>query len=54
MTKAKTNYKRKCKARKVMFYLNEHDQALYNFSKTLNFQAFVKNALIDAMNERKE
>lgn len=49
MNKAKTNYKRKCKSRKVDFYLHEED--LYNFSKSINFQAFVKNALINAMND---
>ena len=49
MNKAKTNYKRKCKSRKVDFYLHEED--LYNFSKSINFQAFVKNALINTMND---
>ena len=54
MNKAKANYKKKCKARKIVFYLNEHEQALYNFSKTINFQAFVKNALVEAMIEGKK
>ena len=49
MKQAKLNYKKKCKSRKVDFYL--HDQALYNFSKTINFQAFVKNALENALND---
>lgn len=47
MKQAKLNYKRKCKSRKVDFYL--HDQALYNFSKTINFNKFVKNALKEAL-----
>ena len=44
MKQAKVNYKKKCKSRKVDFYL--HDQDLYNFSKSINFNKFVKNCLI--------
>lgn len=47
MNKAKTNYKRKCKSRKVDFYLHEED--LYNFSKSINFSKFIKNALRNAL-----
>lgn len=47
MKQAKANYKKKCKSRKVDFYL--HEQALYNFSKAINFSKFVKNALKEAM-----
>lgn len=43
MNKAKRNYERKCKSRNITFYL--HEQELYNFSKTINFQAFVKLCL---------
>lgn len=50
MKQAKVNYKKKCKSRKVDFYL--HDQDLYNFSKSINFNRFVKNALKEAL-ERK-
>lgn len=51
MEQAKVNYKKKCKSRKVDFYL--HDQDLYNFSKSINFNKFVKTALKDAMNSGK-
>lgn len=47
MNKAKLNYKKKCKSRKVDFYL--HEKELYDFSKTINFNKFVKNALVNAM-----
>ena len=50
MNKAKRNYKNKCKSRIIDFYL--HEQDLYNFSKTINFNKFVKNALKEAL-ERK-
>lgn len=43
MNKAKRNYKRKCKTRIITFYL--HEQDLYEFSKSINFQAFVKACL---------
>lgn len=43
MNKAKRNYKRKCKTRIVTFYL--HEQELYEFSKSINFQKFVKGML---------
>ena len=51
MNVAKANYKKKCKTRKVTFYTNSHDKALYEFSQTINFQAFVKNALENALND---
>lgn len=47
MNKAKRNYKNKCKSRNIDFYL--HEQDLYNFSKTINFNKFVKNALRNAL-----
>lgn len=43
MNKAKRNYKSKCKSRNIDFYL--HEQDLYEFSKTINFQKFVKDML---------
>ena len=43
MNKAKQNYKAKCKKREVVFYIKDND--LYEFSKTINFQQFVKNCL---------
>ena len=43
MNEAKKNYKSKCKRRNIDFYL--HEQDLYNFSKEINFQAFVKLCL---------
>lgn len=43
MNKAKKDYKSKCKTRTITFYL--HEKELYNFSKTINFQAFIKLCL---------
>lgn len=43
MNDAKLNYKKKCKSRKVDFYLHEED--LYKFSKQINFNKFVKDML---------
>lgn len=43
MNKAKQNYKSKCKKREVAFYIKDND--LYEFSKTINFQKFVKETL---------
>ena len=43
MNKAKANYKKKCKSRKVDFYIHEAD--LYAFSKTINFNKEVKDFL---------
>lgn len=43
MNKSKTNYKKKCHSRKVDFYIYEAD--LYAFSKTINFNAFIKAML---------
>lgn len=49
MTETKKRYTKKCKVKTVTFYLNEHEQALYDYANSINFQAFVKNALIDAI-----
>ena len=43
MNKAKINYKRKCKSRKIDFYLHEKD--LFDFSQKINFNKFVKDML---------
>lgn len=43
MNKTKRNYKRKCKSRNIDFYLHEKD--LYDFSKEINFNKFVKEML---------
>ena len=43
MNKAKRNYKSKCKKREVAFYIKDID--LYEISKIINFQKFVKNCL---------
>lgn len=47
MNKAKRIYKSKCKRRNIDFYI--HEQDLYIFSKTINFNRFVKNALRNAL-----
>ena len=46
---AKARYKHKTKTKTITFYLNE--KALYEFTKGINFQAFVKKALRDKMLE---
>lgn len=43
MNKAKQNYKSKCKKREVVFYIKDNE--LYDFSKTINFQKYVKVCL---------
>lgn len=47
MNKYKQKYGKKCKVKVVTFYIK--DQALLDFANTLNFQAFVKDALRDAI-----
>lgn len=43
MKEALRKYRKKCKQRVIMFYPNE--EGLYAFSKSINFQAFVKDGL---------
>lgn len=43
MNKSKRQYQKKCKSRNIDFYL--HEKGLYEFSKTINFQKFVKDML---------
>lgn len=46
LKRAKRTYKKKLKIREVTFYL--HEEELYNFSKTINFNGLVKDALKEA------
>lgn len=48
MNTAKRKYAKKCKSRIITFYLNETE--LYDFSKSINFQQFVKYFLKEAYN----
>ena len=45
-------YLKKCRNRSVMFYICDAD--IYSFSKTIDFSAFVKKSLRDAMTEKKD
>lgn len=49
MLKAKQNYAKKCKQKIVTFYMCDKD--LYEYAQTINFQAFVKDALYRALND---
>ena len=46
LKRAQRTYKKKLKIREVTFYL--HEIELYNFSKTINFNVLVKDALKEA------
>lgn len=46
LKRAQRTYKKKLKIREVTFYL--HEIELYNFSKTINFNGLVKDALKEA------
>ena len=52
MKEAKKKYQKKLKSKIVTFYL--HEEAIYNFSKTINFNRFVKKALKDAMKGKRD
>lgn len=43
MTETKKKYKRACKSKVITFY--KHDEDLLKHANSINFQAFVKNAL---------
>lgn len=43
MNKAKLKYKKQCKQKVITFY--KHDKDLLDYANTINFQAFVKDAL---------
>lgn len=47
MEEIKRVYKHKCKSKLITFY--NKDKALLDYANTINFQAFVKNALKEAM-----
>ena len=47
MKESKKRYQKKLKSKIVTFYL--HEEAIYRFSKTINFNQFVKKALKEAM-----
>lgn len=51
MVNAKKRYRQRCKRRSIDFYLHEVD--LYEFSKTISFNRFVKDEL-KKLKERKE
>lgn len=52
MKESKKRYQKKLKSKIVTFYL--HEEAIYRFSKTINFNQFVKKALKEAMKGKKE
>ena len=43
MNKAKLKYKKQCKQKVITFY--KHEKDLLSYANTINFQAFVKEAL---------
>ena len=49
MKEAKRKYAKQCKQKIVTFYKCDAD--LLAFANTINFQAFVKNALTNALND---
>ena len=52
MKEAKKKYQKKLKSKIVTFYL--HEEAIFKFSKTINFNRFVKKALTEAMKGNKD
>ena len=52
MKESKKRYQKKLKSKIVTFYL--HEEEIYRFSKTINFNQFVKKALKEAMKGNKE
>ena len=47
MNKYKTKYNKKCTTKAVTFYIK--DMAILNFANSINFQKFVKEALLKEM-----
>lgn len=47
MKQALRNYKRKLKTKTITFYL--HERELYEFTKQMNFQRFVKSLIREKM-----
>lgn len=52
MKESKRKYQKKLKSKIVTFYL--HEEAMYRFAKTINFNHFVKTALKEAMKGNKD
>lgn len=52
MKEAKKKYQKKLKSKIITFYL--HEQAIYRYAKTINFNHFVKTALKEAMKGNKD
>ena len=52
MKESKKKYQKKLKSKMVTFYL--HEESIYRFAKSINFNRFVKTALKDAMKGSKE
>lgn len=52
MKESKKRYQKKLKSKIVTFYL--HEQAIYRYAKTINFNQFVKKALQEAMKGNKD
>ena len=52
MKEAKKKYQKKLKSKIVTFYL--HEEEIYRFAKTINFNKFVKKALCEAMKGNKD
>ena len=47
MNKYKTKYNKKCSTKTVTFYIK--DKKILNFANSINFQKFVKEALLNEM-----
>ena len=52
MKESKKKYQKKLKSKMVTFYL--HEESIYRFAKSINFNRFVKTALKEAMKGNKE
>ena len=51
MNKYKTKYNKKCTTKTVTFYIK--DMTILNFANSINFQKFVKEALLKEMKGEK-
>jgi hypothetical protein len=51
MKEAKKKYQKKLKSKIVTFYL--HEEEIYRYAKTINFNGFVKAKLREEMNREK-
>lgn len=50
MNETKKRYAKKCKVKTITFYKNDAD--ILTYANSINFQAFVKNALTNALNDK--